>query len=118
MAQRSSRSIPGPLRRYLDAQTSPVAADPMEFWVSQDGGPRDLASFQPAHARAGHAKQPATTGPRYCGSTRGRRSQDTRRSPWRAIRGAVRSEENTSELQSIMGISYALVCLNKQKSTK
>src|SRR3546814_9181759 len=63
MAQRSSRSSPGPLRRYLDAQTSPVAADPMEFWVSQDGGPRDLASFQPAHARAGHDTQPATTGP-------------------------------------------------------
>src|SRR3546814_7205037 len=30
-------------------------------------------------------------------------------------RGAGRSEENTSELQSLMRISYAVFCLKKQK---
>src|SRR3546814_8128397 len=29
--------------------------------------------------------------------------------------GAVRSEEHTSELQSLMRISYAVFCLNKKK---
>src|SRR3546814_9600214 len=32
--------------------------------------------------------------------------------------GAFRSEEHTSELQSIMRISYAVVCLKKKKKTK
>src|SRR3546814_9388845 len=32
--------------------------------------------------------------------------------------GAVRSEEHTSELQSLMRISYAVFCLKKKKITK
>src|SRR3546814_4059314 len=32
-----------------------------------------------------------------------------------AIDAAVRSEEHTSELQSLMRISYAVFCLNKKK---
>src|SRR3546814_9653928 len=40
-----------------------------------------------------------------------------RRSP--AVRGgAVRSEEHTSELQSLMRISYAVFCLKKKKTTR
>src|SRR3546814_7672826 len=31
--------------------------------------------------------------------------------------GAVRSEEHTSELQSLMRISYAVLCLKKKKQT-
>src|SRR3546814_6187425 len=31
---------------------------------------------------------------------------------------AARSEENTSELQSLMRISYAVICLKKKKRTK
>src|SRR3546814_7538978 len=31
------------------------------------------------------------------------------------IRGMIRSEEHTSELQSLMRISYAVFCLQKQK---
>src|SRR3546814_7264980 len=35
--------------------------------------------------------------------------------PWpRARQGAVRSEEHTSELQSLMRISYAVFCLKKK----
>src|SRR3546814_2412674 len=57
-----------------------------------------------------------------CGPARGRR-----RGPWRARerRGkpeptshvplALRSEEHTSELQSLMRISYAVFCLKKKK---
>src|SRR3546814_7881694 len=34
---------------------------------------------------------------------------------WRiAVRGGVRSEEHTSELQSLMRISYAVFCLKKK----
>src|SRR3546814_10034127 len=32
--------------------------------------------------------------------------------------GAARSEEHTSELQSLMRISYAVFCLKKKKTTK
>src|SRR3546814_7377226 len=34
---------------------------------------------------------------------------------WLAERGDVRSEEHTSELQSLMRISYAVFCLKKKK---
>src|SRR3546814_3902817 len=34
------------------------------------------------------------------------------------IDGALRSEEHTSELQSLMRISYAVFCLKKKKNTK
>src|SRR3546814_2787195 len=40
--------------------------------------------------------------------------RDRRRQAWRVIR----SEEHTSELQSLMRISYAVFCLKKKKSTK
>src|SRR3546814_5706312 len=36
---------------------------------------------------------------------------------WRRILGLTRSEEHTSELQSLMRISYAVFCLKKNKST-
>src|SRR3546814_6676898 len=34
-----------------------------------------------------------------------------------ALRHAIRSEEHTSELQSLMRISYAVFCLKKKKTT-
>src|SRR3546814_10135453 len=37
--------------------------------------------------------------------------------PWRAEQRCVRSEEHTSELQSLMRISYAVFCLQKKKKT-
>src|SRR3546814_5300387 len=36
---------------------------------------------------------------------------------WKSIRLPKRSEEHTSELQSLMRISYAVFCLKKKKST-
>src|SRR3546814_4384061 len=35
-----------------------------------------------------------------------------------ALAFAARSEEHTSELQSLMRISYAVFCLNKKKNTR
>src|SRR3546814_1674189 len=37
--------------------------------------------------------------------------------PKQADRGIARSEEHTSELQSLMRISYAVFCLKKKKKT-
>src|SRR3546814_9596142 len=36
-------------------------------------------------------------------------------SSWRCLTAAVRSEEHTSELQSLMRILYAVLCLKKKK---
>src|SRR3546814_4543073 len=36
---------------------------------------------------------------------------------WRYLRDRTRSEEHTSELQSLMRISYAVFCLKKKKAT-
>src|SRR3546814_9692170 len=45
-----------------------------------------------------------------------RRSQATRRAAG-LVRSRHRSEEHTSELQSLMRISYAVFCLKKKKRT-
>src|SRR3546814_6957806 len=39
------------------------------------------------------------------------------RSPWPLSAAATRTEEHTSELQSIMRISYAVFCLQNQQTT-
>src|SRR3546814_1579798 len=40
------------------------------------------------------------------------------RDRYRLLDGHIRSEEHTSELQSLMRISYAVFCLKKKKITK
>src|SRR3546814_9477114 len=45
------------------------------------------------------------------------RSAECRRPAQRTGKGDGRSEEHTSELQSLMRISYAVFCLNKQINT-
>src|SRR3546814_6594576 len=58
-----------------------------------------------------------------CGERRHRRQHaqgcagDCRRSQRQHLRLSVRSEEHTSELQSLMRISYAVFCLKKKKNT-
>src|SRR3546814_6889496 len=57
------------------------------------------------------------------GSTRRRFPHDGdgsegRRQYGRGGRSRLRSEEHTSELQSLMRISYAVFCLKKKKTTK
>src|SRR3546814_1183576 len=51
-------------------------------------------------------------GPRHPPRPTGR--EDGRAEPWK---WRVRSEEHTSELQSLMRISYAVFCLKKKKHT-
>src|SRR3546814_3150553 len=46
----------------------------------------------------------------------GRNGRATRRAPARS--STPRSEEHTSELQSLMRISYAVFCLKKKKNTR
>src|SRR3546814_7427139 len=49
---------------------------------------------------------------------RGQGEGDLRRLLYRQSRGRPRSEEHTSELQSLMRISYAVFCLKKKKQNK
>src|SRR3546814_2241786 len=63
------------------------------------------------------ARRRARTGARGDDRARPRRIEDDRRSgepPDGEPRRALRSEEHTSELQSLMRISYAVLCLKKK----
>src|SRR3546814_7158374 len=40
---------------------------------------------------------------------------DLRKRSYHPVKGEIRSEEHTSELQSLMRISYAVFCLKKKK---
>src|SRR3546814_7814368 len=53
--------------------------------------------------------------PSACGMTRISEKRIDPSKPKRRIGCKVRSEEHTSELQSLMRISYAVFCLKKQK---
>src|SRR3546814_6710859 len=55
---------------------------------------------------------PARTSPRTSGS-----GAAWAAAPEPDVLGDVRSEEHTSELQSLMRISYAVFCLKKKKTT-
>src|SRR3546814_8757174 len=61
-----------------------------------------------AHADMAHARGNLSGGARL----------SDRRHPRRADRRLVRSEEHTSELQSLMRISYAVFCLKKKNRHK
>src|SRR3546814_9710755 len=54
--------------------------------------------------------------PRSCLRTRGPPAARQRRNASRKDRNVGRSEEHTSELQSLMRISYAVCCLKKKKT--
>src|SRR3546814_3735226 len=47
-----------------------------------------------------------------------RRLEKSGRASWLDEEMAIRSEEHTSELQSLMRISYAVFCLKKKKNNK
>src|SRR3546814_5413932 len=52
---------------------------------------------------------------RHAGRARNKHATDARHRP---LRPTGRSEEHTSELQSLMRISYAVFCLKKKKNSK
>src|SRR3546814_2901708 len=61
------------------------------------------------------AKRSAGSGTRAAMAVTGY-GRDTAR-PWLCTLGQSRSEEHTSELQSLMRISYAVFCLKKKNNT-
>src|SRR3546814_2156800 len=68
----------------------------------------DPADAAPDHWRHVHNRLAANENPRPYTLERHR--------AWLARKGALRSEEHTSELQSLMRISYAVFCLKKKIS--
>src|SRR3546814_2295788 len=70
--------------------------------VGAGAGPRDV------HRMSAHLDLEPLHAHRRAGHVAARRLADQRR---------VRSEEHTSELQSLMRISYAVFCLKKKKKT-
>src|SRR3546814_9353485 len=91
---------------------------------SSDVCSSDLVEGESCPARArqpGHparARHPGGASPRAHGGS-GKREPGVGGKHGGAGRGqAARSEEHTSELQSLMRISYAVFCLKKKKQTK
>src|SRR3546814_3336311 len=67
---------------------------------------------EPRHRTRTDRSRPPRATPRFAGSGRAaRRHRDAAR------QSDIRSEEHTSELQSLMRISYAVFCLKKKKTT-
>src|SRR3546814_8160172 len=78
---------------------------------------------RPARGRAAPAPRPETQAPEgrsAAGSPRVRGAATKRATAWggkvTGRRARDRSEEHTSELQSLMRISYAVFCLKKKKN--
>src|SRR3546814_4597509 len=63
------------------------------------------------HRQAGGGGRARSAGDRLCRNERGQGSQGLGHFRWR-------SEEHTSELQSLMRISYAVFCLKKKNKTQ
>src|SRR3546814_4033050 len=89
-----------------------------------DRGRAEQAALSPAFFTRHTARRAGGTGldaepPRHQRLVRPRSRNLRRAWPFQAAapvsHGAVRSEEHTSELQSLMGISYAVFCLKKKK---
>src|SRR3546814_10612741 len=77
------------------------------------GGLRAILGRREAHLRRGHGRR----GRLGLGN---RGTRDLRCRGWSGVAQQVeqKSEEHTSELQSLMRISYAVLCLKKNNNTK
>src|SRR3546814_9280802 len=69
--------------------------------------------FRSRHRREAEGSTSAEAGPLGRGRPRGLAADRARRPPPRGSAWSPRSEEHTSELQSLMRISYAVFCLKK-----
>src|SRR3546814_10532331 len=94
--QEESRSCPIPQPSSSEPATPPAARSP---------APLPPRASSPA-STAGHATPSSSKPSRSRSATRG-----IRRTPSPPTRATKRSEEHTSELQSLMRISYAVFCL-------
>src|SRR3546814_7410915 len=81
--------------------------------VAQFGDQRQFLFDHGTH-RVRHASRPALTGAGFAQRAQMLAGAEAVRHQF--LR--VRSEEHTSELQSLMRISYAVFCLKKKKNTK
>src|SRR3546814_9249693 len=76
------------------------------------------AACRAPRSRAGSGGgSPPDSRARTAPATGVRRARGRERHPLRRRLGCLRSEEHTSELQSLMRISYAVFCLTKKKPT-
>src|SRR3546814_6507256 len=82
--------------------------DDFDLWLGRIG--RDTPAVGKSLARARRAGGH--------GSVAGRRFTGARLGRGNGIGRVLRSEEHTSELQSLMRISYAVFCLKKKKTDK
>src|SRR3546814_6243258 len=109
----------------------PLAPVPVDWEVASDGGFRDVVAkgTELAHPELGHSVHVEVAGlkadrPYYYRFTaagerslRGRaRTLPAVGASIDALKFGVRSEEHTSELQSLMRISYAVFCLKKNNT--
>src|SRR3546814_6763206 len=74
--------------------------------------------YQPPRMVARHAGGDAASGRAAIDLAIGEHAQIAGRRGRRRVVGKDRSEEHTSELQSLMRISYAVFCLKKKKKKK
>src|SRR3546814_2623799 len=105
--------------RISDWSSDVCSSDLRAGWRARIAiSPRVHSDCHPGQASAGSASRDPWLGQAPGGSIGpGSRSRDARLSGV-TVRGraiAVRSEEHTSELQSLMRISYAVFCLKKKK---
>src|SRR3546814_10166363 len=99
------------LRASVSGDARPAAPGAGET-LSRYPWPRGFAWPQPAYAELAPRHRAARSG-RPCRQRRHLDAVDAgRRGLWG--RSALRSEEHTSELQSLMRISYAVFCLTKK----
>src|SRR3546814_3651737 len=93
-------SLIGALHRHSRLRRRPLDVAARRQMFEERRLPRPSEQFAPASPPSGHRPRPS---PRRSGA-------------WCIFTISVRSEEHTSELQSLMRISYAVFCLTKKTS--
>src|SRR3546814_6517549 len=105
-----------------DVCSSDLSFESAAFYTQQIGGLSETAHLRAAVAHGDYVEQSnqhqrdggGGNDPRHCGQPRPRKSCSEKKP---SIKGQPdRSEEHTSELQSLMRISYAVFCLKKKKN--
>src|SRR3546814_2711496 len=81
----------------------------------EGGGGQDHPRLAPGRSRRGFRAYRAGDRPRPAGDGEPMGGMAAGRAPGRDRQRPPRSEEHTSELQSLMRISYAVFCLKKKK---